>query len=75
MGSGKKLDYKKWSKFDLKINSLKRRAKKDPVKNERFKRINQSINYLEKEEDTLVSLNEVEAQKEEEAGKKENGAV
>lgn len=67
----KKLDYKKWSKFDLKINELKNKSKKRSAKNERFKRINQSISYLEKRrEDTLVSLNEVEAQKEEESAKK-----
>ena len=67
----KKLNYSKWNKFDLGLNQLKKNSEKRSKNNERFKRINESIKYLEKRrEETNVSLNEVEAQTQEETAKK-----
>lgn len=67
----KKLDYKKWKNFDLGLKDLITKSKKRSKKNERFKRINESVSYLQKRrEDTIVSLNEVDAQKQEDQARK-----
>jgi len=67
----KKLSYKKWDKFDLGIDFLRKKSQKRSKKNERFKHIEDSVAYLTKRrEETIVSLNEIEAQKEEEKAKK-----
>ena len=67
----KKLSYKKWNQFDLSLDDLKKKSLTRSKKNERFQHINDSIAYLTKRrEETIVSLNEVDAQKEEERAKK-----
>ena len=50
--------YNKWSKFSYKFGELKDKSKKRVLKNKRFKKIVESLNYLkQRREDTKVSLN------------------
>lgn len=67
----KQLSYKKWSLYDLNLDDLKKKSQERSKNNERFKHIEDSIAYLTKRRDeTVVSLNEVDAQQEEEKAKK-----
>ena len=66
----KKLSYKKWNIFELGLSDLKAKSEKRSKKNERFQHISDSVSYLTKRrEETIVSLNEIDAQNEERKAK------
>lgn len=64
-------NFKKWEKYSYNVPFLVKESKKRVSKNEQFQKIIQSVEYLRKrKDDTLVSLNLEQVQKEDEESKK-----